>query len=184
MMFMEFCAGPGSFNSGCPWDYYRSVSLNLLKFPMAVPSATSTTRSASSITSLTSTSTETTSSQSVVLMPFSTIGLPGLGPLSGNQLLIVILLAMVVIVVGVLLYRRRRGGSRSVTRVYDPVVTVPVSRVEKDAAVPEATRTYARAETRETEVASVTYCPQCGTENLSDSKFCRECATRINSPRK
>jgi len=92
-----------------------------------------------------------------------------------------VIVVLIVLIAVVLLYRRRRGGSRSVTRVYDPVVTVPVSRV--DAAVPEATRTYARAETRETGVPFVTYCPQCGTENLSDSKFCRECARRINSPR-
>jgi hypothetical protein len=120
---------------------------------------------------------------------------PPFAPFGDLRLIgLAVILVMIVIIVVVLLHRRRRGWSA--TKVYDQVVTVPVSRVEEDAGVPEATRTIARAETNEAdddlasnyrgkmETASIIYCPECGTENLSDSRFCRKCATRIDSSSK
>jgi predicted RNA-binding Zn-ribbon protein involved in translation (DUF1610 family) len=126
----------------------------------------------------------TASTASILMLP------DFLGPLLGNRLLIGVVIVLVLTVAGILFYRRRKGPST--TRVYDRVVTVPVSRVDEDAPVREATLTFASAQTDnvneqfpstgpgiEREPSSVCYCPECGTENVSDSTFCRKCGTKM-----
>lgn len=79
LMFMEFCAGPGSFSSGCPWEYDRSVTLTLLTFPMAIPSTTSTSSTASSSSSSSRSTTVVGQSALLAQVPFGMPGLVGAG---------------------------------------------------------------------------------------------------------
>jgi ribosomal protein L40E len=101
-----------------------------------------------------------------------------------------------IIVVGGLFYRRSKRRDKSVTRIYDQAVTIPVSKIDEDTTAREATRAYAPADTDKIhepnppteleveEALSVTYCHECGAENMKDSKFCRKCAAKIDSPSK
>ena len=118
-MQFEFCAGPGSFSSGCPWDYYRSVTLTLLTFPMAVPSTT--TSSAASSSSSASRST-TLAGQSTLLtqVPFGMYGLVG-------GLVAIVVVASIVVV-------SRKRKPTSATAVMEPQVA---SRTTKEVARPK-----------------------------------------------
>jgi KaiC/GvpD/RAD55 family RecA-like ATPase len=122
LMFLEFCAGPGSFSSGCPWDYYRSVTLTLLTFPMGVASTTST--STSPVSSSSSSSVSTTSVAQPALLaqvPFGMYGLVG-------GLVAVVVIASVAVV-------SRRRKPTSATAVMEPQVT---SGVTKEIARPKS----------------------------------------------
>ncbi len=109
-MFMEFCAGPGSFNK-CPWEFDRSVTLTLLTFPMAIPSTTSTsTGSASSSSSRASGSTTAVGQPALsAQLPFGTYGLVG-------GLVAIVVVASVAVVA-------RKRKSTSATAAMEPQVT-------------------------------------------------------------
>ena len=109
LMFMEFCAGPGSVSS-CPWEYDRSVTLTLLTFPMAVPFTTTTSTSASS-----SSSSSVSQSTSVVSQPALLAQVPfGMYGLVGGLVAIVVVASIAVVA------RKRR--STSATAVMEPQV--------------------------------------------------------------
>ena len=114
LMLMEFCAGPGSFSSGCPWDYYRSVTLTLLTFPMAVPSSTSTSTASSSSSNAVRSTTVVSQPALLAQIPF---GVPGL---VGGLVAIVVVASVAVVA--------RKRKSTSATTVIVPQVASGVTK--------------------------------------------------------
>jgi hypothetical protein len=165
-----------------------SVNFELLSLPPIV--FTSTVSSIAYITAPTTelvTLTRTTAIYQIGLpfgLDFSNLGLNGLVAFSA------LIILTTGVVGGFLLHRRRKRWSA--TRVYDNVVTVPVSRVDDAAAVREGTLTLAPAKSKEEAderfasddrggkgTTSVIHCSQCGAGNLADSTFCRKCGKNI-----
>ena len=167
------------------------IDFEMISSPFVTTSTISSTSYASGPT------TQLLAITTVVTTIVSQFDLPAL--LFGNIGLIglVVIVVVIVSVAVVLLHRRRKVGSDSATRVYDQAVTVPVSRIETDEGALETTRSSARAEAKEADehlssfgerseekAPSVIYCHECGAENTTDNKFCKKCATRIDSPSK
>ncbi|MGD0178034.1 MAG: ATPase domain-containing protein [Candidatus Bathyarchaeia archaeon] len=108
LMFMEFCAGPGSFSSGCPWDYYRSVTLTLLTFPMAIPSTTSTSSASSSSSNASRSTTVVGQPALLAQVPFGMYGLIG-------GLVAIVMVASIAVVA-------RKRKTTSATAIMEPQV--------------------------------------------------------------